>query len=102
MIAAPDGSGEWVLVNGYDGITRCLLASDGSEVWTYKTDDYINGTPAVIDGRFVAFGGCDKVIHVLKLADGKPWSTRSSPTPRSPTRSPPPAPRFTAATTPTR
>jgi eukaryotic-like serine/threonine-protein kinase len=70
VITAPGGSGEWVLVNGYDGITRCLLASDGSEVWTYKTEDYINGTPAVIDGRFVAFGGCDKVIHVLKLADG--------------------------------
>ena len=32
---------------------------------------YDNGTPAVIDGRLVAFGGCDKVIHVLNLADGK-------------------------------
>ncbi|MEI7929618.1 MAG: PQQ-binding-like beta-propeller repeat protein, partial [Verrucomicrobiales bacterium] len=49
----------------------CLLASDGSAVWTYKTGDYINGTPAVIDGRLVAFGGCDKVIHILNLADGK-------------------------------
>jgi eukaryotic-like serine/threonine-protein kinase len=70
IIQAPDGSAEWVLVNGYDGITRCLLASDGSEVWTYKTDDYINGTPAIIDGRFIAFGGCDRVIHVLNLSDG--------------------------------
>ncbi len=70
LVAAPDGSGEWILVNGYDGITRCLLASSGKEVWTYKTNDYINGTPAVIDGRLVAFGGCDKLIHVLKLADG--------------------------------
>jgi eukaryotic-like serine/threonine-protein kinase len=67
----PDGATEWVLVNGYDGTTRCLNATDGSEVWTYKTDDYINGTPAVIDGRLIAFGGCDKVIHVLNLADGK-------------------------------
>ena len=71
VVTAPDGSAEWILVNGYDGISRCLLASDGSEVWTYKTDDYINGTPAVIDGRLVAFGGCDKVIHVINLADGK-------------------------------
>lgn len=71
VVSAPDGSGEWVLVNGYDGITRCLNAADGSEIWTYKTDDFINGTPAVIDGRFIAFGGCDKVIHVLNLADGK-------------------------------
>jgi eukaryotic-like serine/threonine-protein kinase len=70
-VSAPDGSGEWILVNGYDGITRCLRATDGSEVWTYKTDDFINGTPAVIDGRLIAFGGCDKVIHVINLADGK-------------------------------
>ncbi|WP_193211726.1 PQQ-binding-like beta-propeller repeat protein [Luteolibacter marinus] len=70
LVTAPGGTDEWVLVNGYDGITRCLLAADGSEVWTYKTDDYINGTPAVIDGRYVAFGGCDKVVHVLNLADG--------------------------------
>jgi eukaryotic-like serine/threonine-protein kinase len=70
IVTAADGTTEWILVNGYDGITRCLLASDGSEVWTYKTDDYINGTPAVIDGRLVAFGGCDKVIHIINLADG--------------------------------
>jgi outer membrane protein assembly factor BamB len=71
VVTSPDGTAQWLLVNGYDGITRCLLASDGSVVWTYKTDDYINGTPAVIDGRMVAFGGCDKVIHVINLADGK-------------------------------
>jgi outer membrane protein assembly factor BamB len=70
IVPAPDGSGEWILVNGYDGIARCLRASDGSQVWAYQTEDYINGTPAVIDGRLVAFGGCDKVIHVLNLADG--------------------------------
>lgn len=71
VVSAPDGSGEWVLVNGYDGITRCLRASDGSEVWTYKTNDFINGTPAVIDDRLIAFGGCDSVIHVIDLAGGK-------------------------------
>ncbi|MES2923854.1 MAG: PQQ-binding-like beta-propeller repeat protein [Verrucomicrobiota bacterium] len=70
FVAAPDGSGEWILVNGYDGIVRCLRATDGSEVWTYKTDDYINGTPAILDNRLVVFGGCDKVIHVLNLKDG--------------------------------
>ena len=71
VVTSPDGSTQWVLVNGYDGITRCLLAADGSVVWTYKTDDYINGTPAVIDGRLIAFGGCDKVIHIINLVDGK-------------------------------
>lgn len=71
IVTSPDGKSEWVLVNGYDGTTRCLLAENGNIIWTYKTDDYINGTPAIIDGRFVAFGGCDKVIHIINLADGK-------------------------------
>lgn len=72
LVTSPDGKASWVIVNGYDGTTRCLLAEDGSIVWTYKTDDYINGTPAIIDNRLIAFGGCDKVIHVLNLADGSP------------------------------
>jgi eukaryotic-like serine/threonine-protein kinase len=72
IVTSPDGKSEWVLVNGYDGTTRCLLAENGNIVWTYKTDDYINGTPAIIDNRFIAFGGCDKTIHILNLADGKP------------------------------
>jgi outer membrane protein assembly factor BamB len=45
LVSAPDGSGVWVLVNGYDGITRCLRAEDGSVVWSYATKDFINGTP---------------------------------------------------------
>ncbi|MFM2199049.1 MAG: Serine/threonine-protein kinase AfsK [Verrucomicrobiota bacterium] len=72
IVTSPDGKTEWLLVNGYDGTTRCLLAETGAIVWTYETDDYINGTPAVIDGRFVAFGGCDTAIHIINLADGKP------------------------------
>jgi outer membrane protein assembly factor BamB len=71
IVTSPDGKAEWVLVNGYDGITRCLRADDGSIVWKYETSDFINGTPAVIDGRLIAFGGCDQVIHILNLADGK-------------------------------
>lgn len=71
VVTSPDGKKEWVLVNGYDGITRCLRAEDGSIVWTYETSDFVNGTPAVIDGRLIAFGGCDQVIHILNLADGK-------------------------------
>lgn len=70
LIPAPDGAGEWVLVNGYDGTTRVLHADDGRVVWTYKTDDYINGSPAVVDGRFLVFGGCDSQIHVVNLKDG--------------------------------
>lgn len=61
---------DWVLLNGYDGTTRVLNAADGKLVWSYKTDDYINGSPAVVDGRFLVFGGCDAQLHVVNLKDG--------------------------------
>ncbi|MGE9271011.1 MAG: PQQ-binding-like beta-propeller repeat protein [Verrucomicrobiales bacterium] len=59
-----------LLVNGYDGTTRCLDPADGSEIWTYTTRDYINGTPALLQNRYVAFGGCDSVLHVLDATTG--------------------------------
>lgn len=71
IVRAPGGDGDWVLLNGYDGTTRVLQAADGKLVWTYKTDNYINGAPAVVDGRYLVFGGCDALLHVVNLADGK-------------------------------
>ena len=69
-IKSPDGTADWVLLNGYDGTTRVLQAADGKLVWSYKTDDYINGSPGVVDGRFLVFGGCDAQLHVVNLKDG--------------------------------
>ena len=40
--------------------------------WEYETDNYINGTPGVVAGRFVVFGGCDAMVHAVNLADGSP------------------------------
>lgn len=62
--------GTRLLVNGYDGTTRCLNPADGTEIWTYKTEDYINGTPAIINNRHVTFGGCDSVLHLLDSETG--------------------------------
>ncbi len=59
-----------ILVNCYDGISRCLEEKDGAVVWKHETQDYINGSPVMIDGGLVAFGGCDSVIHVIHLKDG--------------------------------
>lgn len=70
VIVSQPGVGEVVLVNGYDGSTRCLNPADGSERWTYPSADYINGSPAVLDGGLVAFGGCDAHVHVIRLTDG--------------------------------
>jgi outer membrane protein assembly factor BamB len=68
LLDTPEGTR--LLVNGYDGTTRCLNPADGAVVWTYRTEDYINGTPAIINGRHVAFGGCDSVLHVLDSKTG--------------------------------
>lgn len=72
VVASPDGTEEWILVNGYDGVSHCLRTKDGSEVWKYAAENYINGSPAVLDGGLVAFGGCDARIHVIRLKDGQP------------------------------
>lgn len=71
VIKNPDGPEDWVLLNGYDGTTRVLNGADGRLVWSYKTEDFINGSPGVVDGRYLVFGGCDAQLHVVNLKDGK-------------------------------
>jgi outer membrane protein assembly factor BamB len=41
----------------------------GKALWMYETGNYVNGSPAIADGKCV-FGGCDALIHVISVADG--------------------------------
>ena len=66
---SPDGQDVWILVGSYDNRLHCVDAESGQAVWTYETDNYVNGSPAVADGKAV-FGGCDAMIHAVSLADG--------------------------------
>ncbi len=66
---SPDGERTWILVGSYDSLLHCVDAETGKAVWTYETDNYVNGTPAIDNGKAV-FGGCDALIHVVALADG--------------------------------
>lgn len=68
----PNGEDMWIILNGYDGVCRALKASNGEEIWARETDSPINGTPAVVDGKFVVFGGCDHYLYTLDLATGEP------------------------------
>lgn len=70
VVVSADGTAPWVVVNGYDGVSRCLRQADGTVVWQHDSQDYINGSPAILAGGLVAFGGCDSVIHVIHLNDG--------------------------------
>lgn len=67
-VPGPDGS-QRVVFGSYDFKLRCLDAEKGAPVWTYESGNYINGACAVADGKGV-FGGCDAMVHVLRLADG--------------------------------
>ena len=67
----PNGEDTWLLVGSYDSSLHCIDAATGKAVWTRPTDNYINGSPALLPSGEVLFGGCDSYIHVLSLADGK-------------------------------
>ncbi len=60
----------WILIGSYDNILHCVNAVTGAKVWSYESDYYINGTPAVLEDK-VVFGGCDAIIHVISAADGQ-------------------------------
>jgi outer membrane protein assembly factor BamB len=66
---SPDGQATWIIVGSYDNRLHCVDSQTGQAVWTYETGSYVNGSPAVDDGK-CAFGGCDAMIHVVSLADG--------------------------------
>ena len=59
-----------LLIGSYDFKLHCVDATTGKAVWTYESGNYINGSPAVADGKTV-FGGCDAMLHIISLADGK-------------------------------
>lgn len=72
IVRSPDDKEDWIIINGYDGVCRALRIDDmGSEAWIYETADQINGTPAIVDGKYVVLGGCDAVIHAIDLGTGE-------------------------------
>jgi outer membrane protein assembly factor BamB len=67
----PAGDGECILIGSYDSSLHCVDSATGKAIWTAPTDNFINGSPAVLTTGEVAFGGCDSLVHVVKLTDGK-------------------------------
>jgi outer membrane protein assembly factor BamB len=69
-VKSPRGDAVWMLVGSNDNKLYCLDASTGTKIWEYETGNIINGAPAVANGRTI-FGGCDGLVHVVNVADGK-------------------------------
>ncbi|HTI70067.1 MAG TPA: PQQ-binding-like beta-propeller repeat protein [Candidatus Limnocylindria bacterium] len=68
-VASPDGKTRSILVGGYDFRLYSFAADTGTTNWTFETENYINGSPALGDG-LTAFGGCDALIHVVDALKG--------------------------------
>ncbi len=66
---SPDGTATWIIVGSYDYSVHCVDARTGTKVWVHSTENYINGAPAIVDGKVIV-GGCDERLHVIALADG--------------------------------
>ncbi len=60
-----------VVVGSYDNFVHCVSAKTGKKVWTFETQNYVNGVPTIYDDKYVVFGGCDSVLYVVGLEDGK-------------------------------
>ena len=63
----------------YFGASDCnvyaLNAADGTKLWSYKTGDYVESSPAVSDG-VVYIGSNDGNLYALRTSNGhKLWSS---------------------------
>ena len=67
------GNGRQMVIFGaYDFQVHCLDAIDGSQLWTYKTKNFVNGAVALSSRLQVAvFGGCDSNLRIIDLKNGK-------------------------------
>ncbi len=59
-----------VVFGSYDNNLYALNCADGEKIWSSKSDHYINGTPAVSDGK-IMFGGCDGRLRCISVKNGK-------------------------------
>lgn len=62
-----------ILIGSHDS-TLYRLTPEGKKVWAYAIDGPVNGSAVVVGNRtFVA--GCDSILHVVNIDDGKAIGT---------------------------
>ena len=67
----PESLDSVIVVGSYDNFVHCVDAKKGKVVWKFETQNYVNGVPTIYDGKYVVFGGCDSVLYVVNLENGK-------------------------------
>jgi eukaryotic-like serine/threonine-protein kinase len=58
------------VVGSYDGSLYGLDIKSGAQAWAVHTENYVHGTPAIVDG-IAYFAGCDEVFRAIRVSDGK-------------------------------
>jgi len=60
-----------IVVGSYDNFVHCVDAKNAKLIWKFETQNYVNGVPTIYEGKHVVFGGCDSVLYVVNLENGK-------------------------------
>ncbi len=72
-ITDTQGRASRIVVGSHDKQLHCVDAATGKKIWIYETENYINGSPAILNNQIV-FGGCDAYLHVVGF-DGRKIAT---------------------------
>ena len=67
----PKSKDSVIVVGSYDNFVHCVDAKKGKVIWKFETQNYVNGVPTIYEGKYVVFGGCDSVLYVVNLENGK-------------------------------
>lgn len=59
-----------IYVGGLEGVMTCYNQTDGSVVWTFKTQKEIRCTPVITDNGNICFGDCAGYFYILN-GEGK-------------------------------
>ncbi len=60
-----------IVVGSYDNFVHCMDAKSGKLLWKFETQNYVNGVPTIYGKKNVVFGGCDSMLYIIGLEDGK-------------------------------
>jgi eukaryotic-like serine/threonine-protein kinase len=67
----PKSKDDVIVFGSYDNFVHCLAADSGELLWKFEAQNYINGVPTIYENKYVVFGGCDAMLYVINLEDGK-------------------------------
>lgn len=59
-----EGDKPVIIAGNYDNFIYALNFEDGKKIWSFETENYVNGTPAIYKDNII-FGGCDNLIYIL-------------------------------------